>query len=90
PDIENQQNCLMFDAVSAHTDCLIQIVKERRNSVAAGVEFYSTAFSSQALFSKAFRGTDRLYCVAACPVDVAHYRDLDHAGKRCFELNSNY
>ncbi|MDM5141938.1 hypothetical protein OB959_19405, partial [Aeromonas bestiarum] len=24
---------LMFDAVSAHTDCLIQIVKERRNSV---------------------------------------------------------
>jgi hypothetical protein len=33
PDIENQQNCLMFDAVSAHTDCLIQIVKERRNSV---------------------------------------------------------
>ncbi|MFM5622499.1 hypothetical protein ACET62_21405, partial [Aeromonas veronii] len=48
---------LMFDAVSAHTDCLIQIVKERRNSVvAAGVEFYSTAFSSQALFSKAFRG----------------------------------
>ncbi|MDE7527051.1 hypothetical protein, partial [Aeromonas salmonicida] len=29
PDIENQQNCLMFDAVSAHTDCLIQIVKER-------------------------------------------------------------
>ncbi|WP_212591128.1 hypothetical protein, partial [Aeromonas salmonicida] len=26
---ENQQNCLMFDAVSAHTDCLIQIVKER-------------------------------------------------------------
>ncbi|WP_429106706.1 hypothetical protein, partial [Aeromonas allosaccharophila] len=24
---------LMFDAVSAHTDCLIQIVKERRNGV---------------------------------------------------------
>ncbi|WP_421319635.1 hypothetical protein, partial [Aeromonas veronii] len=48
---------LMFDAVSAHTDCLIQIVKERRNSVvAAGVEFYSTAFSNQALFAKAFRG----------------------------------
>ncbi|MFM5589570.1 hypothetical protein ACET65_21795, partial [Aeromonas rivipollensis] len=32
PDIENQKLFLMFDAVSAHTDCLIQIVKERRNS----------------------------------------------------------
>ncbi|WP_219925539.1 hypothetical protein, partial [Aeromonas veronii] len=60
PDIENQKLFLMFDAVSAHTDCLIQIVKERRNSVvAAGVAFYSTAFSSQALFSKAFRGYQR-------------------------------
>ncbi|HHP5449957.1 TPA: hypothetical protein ACSCXN_003846, partial [Aeromonas veronii] len=28
-DIENQKLFLMFDAVSAHTDCLIQIVKER-------------------------------------------------------------
>ncbi|WP_421274661.1 hypothetical protein, partial [Aeromonas veronii] len=27
---ENQKLFLMFDAVSAHTDCLIQIVKERR------------------------------------------------------------
>ncbi|MGY3953499.1 hypothetical protein ACW5WG_19500, partial [Aeromonas salmonicida] len=49
--------------------------------VAAGVEFYSTAFSSQALFSKAFRGTDWLDCVAACPVDVAHYREIDRVGK---------
>ncbi|MFZ3403748.1 hypothetical protein LCG94_10550, partial [Aeromonas salmonicida] len=47
-------------------------------------------FSSQALFSKAFRATDWLVCVAACPVDVAHYRDLDHACKGRFELNSNY
>ena len=79
----------MLDAVSAHTDCLIQIVKERRNSVvAAGVEFYSTALSSQALFSKAFRGTDLAVCVAACPVDVAHYRDLDHIGKQFLALNS--
>ncbi|WP_223931243.1 hypothetical protein, partial [Aeromonas caviae] len=28
-DIENQKLFLMLDAVSAHTDCLIQIVKER-------------------------------------------------------------
>ncbi|WP_157850310.1 hypothetical protein [Aeromonas dhakensis] len=30
-DIENQKLFLMLDAVSAHTDCLIQIVKERRS-----------------------------------------------------------
>ncbi|MFB3948595.1 hypothetical protein ACE1V3_17590, partial [Aeromonas veronii bv. sobria] len=69
PDIENQKLFLMFDAVSAHTDCLIQIVKEQRNSVvAAGVTFYSTAFSSQALFSKAFRGYRRgcLRCRLPC------------------------
>jgi hypothetical protein len=28
-DIENQKLFLMLDAVSAHTDCLIQIVKEQ-------------------------------------------------------------
>ncbi|WP_421193500.1 hypothetical protein, partial [Aeromonas enteropelogenes] len=28
---ENQKLFLMLDAVSAHTDCLIQIVKERRS-----------------------------------------------------------
>ncbi|WP_439839716.1 hypothetical protein, partial [Aeromonas caviae] len=28
-DIENQKLFLMLDAASAHTDCLIQIVKER-------------------------------------------------------------
>ncbi|MFQ2757270.1 hypothetical protein ACK3ZM_21160, partial [Aeromonas caviae] len=61
---------LMLDAVSAHTDCLIQIVKERRSfCAAAGVAFYSTAFSSQALFLQAFRGYRLRLCVAACPVD---------------------
>ncbi|WP_223936939.1 hypothetical protein, partial [Aeromonas caviae] len=30
-DIENQKLFLMLDAVSAHTDCLIQIVKEQRS-----------------------------------------------------------
>ncbi|MGY3888008.1 hypothetical protein ACW5WY_21290, partial [Aeromonas aquatica] len=50
---------------------------------------YSTAFSSQALFSEAFRGTDWLNCVAACPVDGAHYRELNQIGKGDFALNSN-
>ncbi|WP_208854236.1 hypothetical protein, partial [Aeromonas fluvialis] len=27
---------------------------------------------------------------AACPVDVAHYRDLDHACKGVLELNSHF
>ena len=82
PDIENQQNCLMFDAVSAHTDCLIQIVKERRNSVLLR-EWNSTQPPSRVkpYFTRLFRGTARLVCVAACPVDVAHYREIDRAGK---------
>ena len=73
PDIENQQNCLMFDAVSAHTDCLIQIVKERRNSVLLR-EWNSTQPPSrvkpyfQRLF-EVFEVIDEVVCVAACPVD---------------------
>ncbi|MFM5354332.1 hypothetical protein, partial [Aeromonas dhakensis] len=55
---------------------------------AAGVAFYSTAFSSQALFSKAFRGYRLRLCVAAAVSMEAHYRDLDHACKRQFALNS--
>ena len=66
----------MLDAVSA-TDCLIQIVKERRSFGCCGVAFYSTAFSSQALFSKAFRGiTDRLFALPLALSMEAHYRDI--------------
>ncbi|MGY3948803.1 hypothetical protein, partial [Aeromonas allosaccharophila] len=80
--IENQQNCLMFDAVSAHTDCLIQIVKERRNSVLLR-EWNSTQPPSRVkpYFQRLFEVTDRVVCVAACPVDVAYYRDPAHIGK---------
>ncbi|MFM9758916.1 hypothetical protein ACKKBH_18675, partial [Aeromonas dhakensis] len=54
-DIENQKLFLMLDAVSAHTDCLIQIVKERcacRAKVA-----YNTFLTSKVkrLFSLFFR-----------------------------------
>ncbi|MFQ2084929.1 hypothetical protein ACK33N_09800, partial [Aeromonas veronii] len=58
---------------------------------AAGVEFYSTAFSSQALFSKAFRGYRlRLSALPLALSMEAHYRDLDHACKGVFELNSHF
>ncbi|WP_324002722.1 hypothetical protein, partial [Aeromonas dhakensis] len=53
------------------------------------VAFYSTAFSSQALFSKAFSRPPTW--LSALPLAVsmeAHYRDLDHACKRQFALNS--
>ncbi|WP_429123168.1 hypothetical protein, partial [Aeromonas veronii] len=44
--------------------------------VAAGVEFYSTAFSSQALFSKAFRGyRPRLSALPLALSMEAHYRE---------------
>ncbi|MDD9307853.1 hypothetical protein O1Q85_001817, partial [Aeromonas hydrophila] len=54
-DIENQKLFLMLDAVSAHTDCLIQIVKDRgacRAEVA-----YNTFLTSKVkrLFSLFFR-----------------------------------
>ncbi|WP_429040787.1 hypothetical protein, partial [Aeromonas media] len=67
---ENQQNCLMFDAVSAHTDCLIQIVKERRNSVLLR-EWNSTQPPSRVkpYFQGLFEIIDGVVCVAACHVD---------------------
>ncbi|MGL6003486.1 hypothetical protein, partial [Aeromonas sobria] len=77
--------------VSAHTDCLIQIVKERRNSSLLR-EWNSTQPPSRVkpYFQRLFEVTDWAVCVAACPVDVAHYRDLDHACKRHLELNSSF
>ncbi|MGY3810595.1 hypothetical protein ACW92H_03890 [Aeromonas veronii] len=82
PDIENQKLFLMFDAVSAHTDCLIQIVKERRNSVLLR-EWNSTQPPSRVkpYFQRLFEVIDEVVCVAACPVDMAHYRDPAHIGK---------
>ncbi|MFM5745310.1 hypothetical protein ACET6W_21795, partial [Aeromonas veronii] len=55
PDIENQKLFLMFDAVSAHTDCLIQIVKERH--ACRVEEAYITLLTSKVkqLFSLFFR-----------------------------------
>ncbi|MFM5650617.1 hypothetical protein ACET7Q_20885, partial [Aeromonas veronii] len=65
-----QKLFLMFDAVSAHTDCLIQIVKERRNSVLLR-EWNSTQPPSRVklYFQRLFEVIDLAFCVAACPVD---------------------
>ncbi|MCJ8219121.1 hypothetical protein, partial [Aeromonas veronii] len=81
--IENQKLFLMFDAVSAHTDCLIQIVKERRNSVLLR-DWNSTQPPSrvkpyfQRLFS---RLSTRLFALPLALSMEAHYRDPAHIGK---------
>ncbi|WP_211271112.1 hypothetical protein, partial [Aeromonas salmonicida] len=54
-DIENQQNCLMFDAVSAHTDCLIQIVKERHACRVEDAHITLLTSKVKRLFSLFFR-----------------------------------
>ncbi|ELM3615891.1 hypothetical protein RYR54_001524 [Aeromonas sobria] len=83
PDIENQKLILMLDAVSAHTDCLIQIVKERRNGSLLR-EWNSTQPPSRVkpYFQRLFEVIDWAVCVAACPVDVAHYREQNLSGKQ--------
>ncbi|MFM4773758.1 hypothetical protein, partial [Aeromonas caviae] len=69
-DIENQKLFLMLDAVSAHTDCLIQIVKERCSFWLLR-EWHSTQPPSRVkpYFQRLFEATDGLVCVTACPVD---------------------
>ncbi|MFM4810311.1 hypothetical protein, partial [Aeromonas hydrophila] len=81
-DIENQKLFLMLDAVSAHTDCLIQIVKERRSFWLLR-ERHSTQPLSRVkpYFQGLFEAINSVVCVAACRVDGAHYREIDHAGK---------
>ncbi|MFM5743233.1 hypothetical protein ACET6W_11090 [Aeromonas veronii] len=91
PDIENQKLFLMFDAVSAHTDCLIQIVKERRNSVLLR-EWNSTQPPSRVkpYFQRLFEVIDSGFALPLALSMEAHYRDLDHACKGVFELNSHF
>ncbi|MEZ6967679.1 hypothetical protein, partial [Aeromonas sp. S9(2024)] len=69
-DIENQKLFLMLDAVSAHTDCLIQIVKERRSFWLLR-EWHSTQPPSRVkpYFQRLFEATDLALCVTACRVD---------------------
>ncbi|QYK81355.1 hypothetical protein IBG34_21730 [Aeromonas media] len=85
PDIENQQNCLMFDAVSAHTDCLIQIVKERRNSTLLR-EWDSTQPPSRVkpYFQRLFEVIDSGFALPLALSMEAHYRELARIGKGDF------
>ncbi|MFQ1946431.1 hypothetical protein, partial [Aeromonas veronii] len=52
---ENQKLFLMFDAVSAHTDCLIQIVKERHACRAEEAHITLLTSKVKRLFSLFFR-----------------------------------
>ncbi|WP_204516153.1 hypothetical protein, partial [Aeromonas dhakensis] len=80
---------LMLDAVSAHTDCLIQIVKERRSFWLLR-EWHSTQPPSRVkpYFQRLFETTDSGFALPLAVSMEAHYRDLDHACKRQFALNS--
>ncbi|MCY9824480.1 hypothetical protein, partial [Aeromonas media] len=83
PGIENQQNCLMFDAVSAHTDCLIQIVKERRNSSLLR-EWNSTQPLSRVkpYFQRLFEAPTGLFALPLALSMEAHYREMKLSGKQ--------
>ncbi|HHQ4793207.1 TPA: hypothetical protein ACSP21_004152, partial [Aeromonas veronii] len=75
-DIENQKLFLMLDAVSAHTDCLIQIVKERRNSVLLR-EWNSTQPPSRVkpYFQRLFEVIDSGFALPLALSMEAHYRE---------------
>ncbi|MFM5510588.1 hypothetical protein ACET6U_16785, partial [Aeromonas rivipollensis] len=81
--IENQKLFLMFDAVSAHTDCLIQIVKERRNSVLLR-EWNSTQPPSRVkpYFQRLFEVIDSGFALPLALSMEAHYRELKLSGKQ--------
>ena len=64
----------MLDAVSAHTDCLIQIVKERRSFGLRGVVFYSAALESSLIFKGFSRLSTGFALLLALSME-AHYRE---------------
>ncbi|MGY3852925.1 hypothetical protein ACW5W8_08865, partial [Aeromonas aquatilis] len=92
PDIENQKLFLMFDAVSAHTDCLIQIVKERHACRAEERVYYASRFESQAIvfaFLSAPTSLGSWLISQACSAVLvgAHYREPRHDDNSFFEEN---
>ncbi|WP_235210063.1 hypothetical protein, partial [Aeromonas media] len=58
-----------FDAVSAHTDCLIQIVKERHAYRVEEAHLTLLTSKVKPYFQRLFEVIDLVVCVAACPVD---------------------
>ncbi|MFQ2013975.1 hypothetical protein ACK336_12145, partial [Aeromonas veronii] len=83
PDIENQKLFLMFDAVSAHTDCLIQIFKERRNSSLLREWNYTQPplLESSLIFKGFSRLSTRLFALPLALSMEAHYREPILSGK---------
>ncbi|MFB2886906.1 hypothetical protein, partial [Aeromonas veronii] len=83
PDIENQKLFLMLDAVSAHTDCLIQIVKERRNSVLLREwNFTQPPSRVKPYFQRLSRLSTRLFALPLALSMEAHYREQILSGKQ--------
>ena len=81
----------MLDAVSAHTDCLIQIVKERRSFGCCG----SGILLNRLRVKPYFQGfSEVIRPVFALPLALsmeAHYRELKLSGKGNFaHVNSHF
>ncbi|WP_310598266.1 hypothetical protein, partial [Aeromonas aquatica] len=76
--------------VSAHTDCLIQIVKERRSFWLLR-EWHSTQPPSRVkpYFQRLFEAPTGLTALPLALSMEAHYRELNQIGKGDFALNSN-
>ncbi|WP_421243490.1 hypothetical protein, partial [Aeromonas enteropelogenes] len=72
----NQKLFLMLDAVSAHTDCLIQIVKERYSFWLLR-EWHSTQPPSRVkpYFQRLFEVTDSGFALPLALSMEAHYRE---------------
>ncbi|MFQ1883798.1 hypothetical protein ACK367_19795, partial [Aeromonas veronii] len=71
-----QKLFLMFDAVSAHTDCLIQIVKERRSFCCCGSGILLNRLLESSLIFKGFsRLSTRLFALPLALSMEAHYRE---------------
>ncbi|MGY3875457.1 hypothetical protein ACW5XA_19980, partial [Aeromonas dhakensis] len=89
--IENQKLFLMLDAVSAHTDCLIQIVKERRSFGCCGSGILLNRLLESSLI---FKGFSRLPTwLSALPLAVsmeAHYREPRRDDKGNFAKNWHF
>ncbi|MFQ2778632.1 hypothetical protein ACK3ZO_07555, partial [Aeromonas caviae] len=79
---ENQKLFLMLDAVSAHTDCLIQIVKERRSFWLLR-EWHSTQPPSRVkpYFQRLFEAIDSGFALPLAVSMEAHYRERIRSGK---------
>ncbi|MFM4866798.1 hypothetical protein, partial [Aeromonas caviae] len=81
-DIENQKLFLMLDAVSAHTDCLIQIVKERRSfccCCGSGI-LLNRLLESSLIFKGFSRLPTGLFALPLALSMEAHYRELIRSG----------